>query len=563
MKYELINSNTKADNIVSLVFENRNISESKIFDYIHCDKDFRTNPFDYVNMDRGIELVKKHIDNNSNILILVDTDCDGYMSASIVYKTLKELNKDLNISFLTNKDKKHGLNEKVIPSIIESNANLLIIPDAGSNDIEEIRFIQSNNIDVLVIDHHEACYHEDLIIINNQYNDINKDLSGGAMALKFSEALIGEKSEKYTDLAAVSIISDNMAMNNLENRYYVHKGLNNINNDFLRRAIKEYENAKITDISFGISPIVNSIIRVGNKEDKEILIKAVTELEGSVELPTRKNGKTMANYDYIDAAIKISKWRRAEQKVLVNEATEKVEVEHENPINIVMLGEEFNSNLTGYFANVVSSKNLKPTLVMKFDEESNSYKGSARSGKVNGFKDLLVNSELFASCEGHQGAFGVDITKENLHKFKEVMKTMKLPTETIYKVDNIYDCDDLKREDIEAIHALENIWGKNMDKPLFAVKLKDTALSLIGANGNTLKMTKNGKSYIKFNCSEEEIRNISNIRGLVDIDVVGTLEINKYGNYITPQINIVDFEIKNKEISYNLFDDEDDFEYLF
>lgn len=562
MKYELINSNAKADNLVSLVFENRNIPEEKIFDFINCDKDFRTNPLDYVNMDKAVKLLSEHIKRNSKITILVDCDCDGHMSSVIIYKTIKTIDPKAKVKFVLHEGKKHGLYNEVINQIKNLETNLLIVPDAGSNQIEEILEIMNSSIDVIVIDHHDAIYNEDTIIVNNQYNDINKCLSGGAMALKLSEALIKEEADKYRDLAAVSILSDNMPMNNLENNYYVKNGLKNINNEFIKKAVKDYTKASREDVAFTISPIVNSIIRMGDKQDKIILMSALLGLDGKVELPVRKNSKKNEEYNYMDAAIKISKWRRDEQKEAVEKELENVELEHDIPVNIIKLSEDFNINITGYFANVVSGKNLKPTLALKYDIDNDSYRGSVRSAGVENFKDFLWNSGLFENCEGHQGAFGVEIKRDKLDDFLDFIKNTSLPSDKVYKVDKIYDYYELQHNDIETIDSLKEVWGRDMEAPLFAIKIKDAAVSFIGAKGNTLRIIKGGITYIKFNCSDEEVEYLKHLSGTIDIEIVGTLEVNVFNGRHNHQVKILDYKVLSEGIQYNVFED-DIFEDLF
>lgn len=547
MKYELINPNAKSDNIIGLVFENRNIDEQSIFDYIECSRDFRSSPFDYINMQEGIDLITKHILKFSDIGILVDCDCDGYMAATICYKLLKELEPELNIKFITHKDKRHGLYDDMIEHIKENvDIDFLIIPDAGSNQVEEIKKVMDLGIEVLVIDHHDAPISEEVIIVNNQFNDINKGLSGAAMVLKLAEAMIREKADKYIDLAAISLISDSMPMNNLENRYYVKRGLQNINNKFIKEILVGIDEPSTYDVSFKISPIINAIVRMGSVEDKEILIKALIDEEGEVDLPTRKNGKKRQMYNYIDAAIKIAKWRRDEQKTLVNNEVEKIAIEHEDPVNIILLEDEFNNNISGYFANVVSSKNLKPTLAIKYDKEDDCYRGSARGCEIQNFKDFLESSNL-VKCEGHQGAFGItELKRSNIEDLKTWLRNTQLPTETVYKVDSIMEAKNIEKSDISAINSLKNIWGKNIEEPLFAIKLKDATIKFIGAAENTLRITKGGITYIKFNCNEKEVNELKSIDGMVDIDIIGSFDVNIFNGYANYQVKIKDYEVKQK-----------------
>lgn len=566
MKYELINANVEDKDIVSLVFENRGIPQDKIYDYIECDKDFRTDPLLYVNMEKALDKVHNNMHRNLKTGILVDCDCDGYCSSTIFYKTVKKLYKDADLVFLLHEDKKHGVSEDIEKQIEALGIEFLVVLDAGSNQAEELIEIQKKGIDVLVIDHHEAQYTDEILIVNNQYNDINKGLSGGAMTLKFAEAFLGKvQAEEFMDLAAVSILSDNMPMNNLENRYYVKYGLRKPKNKFILSSIEDHNEATVKEVSFTIAPIVNAIVRVGDLRDKEVLIKAMADIEGEIELPTRKNGKKTDVYNYIDAAIKISKWCRADQKKIVEEEVSKFDIEHDDPLNISVLDEDFNRNITGYYANVLSGKNLKPTLAIKLNEEKKLYEGSARSSSVADFKDYLMSMGMFEYCEGHQGAFGVGIKEEFLEEFKAEIRNRELPKEKIYKVDKIYEQGDLESGEIKAISCLDGVWGKDMEKPKFAIRINDACPSFIGQNGTTFKIGKRNINFIKFGCTEEEIRKMNKLKQF-DLVVVGEMEVNLYKGMTYPQVKILDMEIleKNSKLEINniieSFGEDDDFE---
>lgn len=560
MKYELINSNIEDKDLISLVFENRGVPQEKIFDFIDCSKDYRTDPFLYVNMEKALEKVHNNMHRQLRTGILVDCDCDGYSASTIFYKTVKKLYKDADLVFLLHEDKKHGVSEDIEKQIKEQGIEFLVVLDAGSNQADELIKLKEKGIDILVIDHHEAEYTDEILIVNNQYNDINKGLSGGAMALKFAEAFLGKKeAEEFMDIAAVSILSDNMPMNNLENRYYVKFGLSKLKNNFFKVLI-DNNSAETKDVSFNISPTINAIVRLGTMEDKELLIKAMVDMDGEVELPTRKNGKKTQMYNYVDAVIKISKWRRDEQKQLVEEEIQKIELEHDNPINIVLLDEDFNRNITGYFANVVSGKTLKPTLAIKYNEDDELYEGSARSSSVPDFKDFLLDTDLFKYCEGHQGAFGLGITQENIDKLNAELRSMNLPTEKTHKVDKIFSNGELTSSSIRSIANLDGVWGKDMETPKFAIRLEDIRPSFIGAGGNTFKIGRRDVNFIKFNVSQE-LKDEMYRLGEFDLDVVGTFEVNRYKGAVYPQVKIEDMKIVKKEIDENkaLFDENDDF----
>ena len=121
--------------------------------------------------------VLKHVENCSNIFIQVDSDTDGYCSAAIMYLYLKKLNPALSIEWRIHEGKQHG----VIVEVVPEDTNLVIIPDAGSNQYEEHKQLRDKGMDIVVLDHHIAEKDsEDAMVVNNQLssNFEDKDLSG-------------------------------------------------------------------------------------------------------------------------------------------------------------------------------------------------------------------------------------------------------------------------------------------------------------------------------------------------------------------------------------------------
>lgn len=97
----------------------------------------------------------KHIAQNDNVLIQIDSDCDGFTSAATLLNYLNCLFPGFvqnHIYYRIHTGKQHG----IIPDTIPEGIKLVIAPDSSSNDYEEHALLASKGIDVLVIDHHEA-----------------------------------------------------------------------------------------------------------------------------------------------------------------------------------------------------------------------------------------------------------------------------------------------------------------------------------------------------------------------------------------------------------------------
>ena len=69
-------------------------------------------PFMLKNMQEAIELVRKHIKNDSKIFVKVDCDVDGVTSSSVLIQFLNDLNPLIEVDWLQNYEKRHGLTYK-------------------------------------------------------------------------------------------------------------------------------------------------------------------------------------------------------------------------------------------------------------------------------------------------------------------------------------------------------------------------------------------------------------------------------------------------------------------
>lgn len=74
----------------------------------------------------------------------------------------------------------------------EKKYDLIILPDAGSNDVEEHKILSEMGYDIICLDHHLISQKsENAIIVNNQSSEKygNKALSGVGVVYQFLRAL--------------------------------------------------------------------------------------------------------------------------------------------------------------------------------------------------------------------------------------------------------------------------------------------------------------------------------------------------------------------------------------
>lgn len=126
--------------------------------------------------------------------------------------------------------KQHGL-EDHIDWLLESNTyyDLIICPDASSNDKVYHDQLGEIGTKILVLDHHilETEVSEHAVVINNQSSAAykNKELTGAGVTWQFCRALDDYFKTTYSsdliDLAALGIVGDMGGLNEIENQTIV------------------------------------------------------------------------------------------------------------------------------------------------------------------------------------------------------------------------------------------------------------------------------------------------------------------------------------------------------
>lgn len=158
-----------------------------VWKYVEPDKSMLLLPEDLEHIMDGVKLLAHHLVNDSNIFLVVDCDNDGVTSAAMMYNYIKRIYPEAKIKWMMHDGKQHGIELERVPQ----DTNLIIVPDAGSNQLEEHIALKMQGIDVLIIDHHLAPLDmfesSPAVIINNQMSEryADKDLSGAGVVYKF------------------------------------------------------------------------------------------------------------------------------------------------------------------------------------------------------------------------------------------------------------------------------------------------------------------------------------------------------------------------------------------
>ena len=242
MKINLINENFSEDYVANLL---RARGVENVEDYFNPTEKYLQSPDALKNIRLAAALYMRIVNNSGRILIVVDSDNDGYTSAAIIYQYTVRMNPNCKVDYWLHEGKQHGLQDH-IDKLMEDNCeyDLIILPDSSSNDAHYHDMLDTIGIPCLILDHHltDVKLSDNAVVVNNQLspNYKNKELTGAGVVYQFCrylDSLTGHNwADDYLDLAAWGIIGDMGSMIDMENRYIVEKGLSEqyIQNDFFK-----------------------------------------------------------------------------------------------------------------------------------------------------------------------------------------------------------------------------------------------------------------------------------------------------------------------------------------
>ncbi len=339
-----------------------------------------------------------------------------------------------------------------------------------------------------------------------------------------------------------------------ENRYFVTKGLEEINN---------------TD-NYGLKCLINmtGIKNSVNVYSLGFIIGPCINAAG--RLDTAKLGVELfrdENMDNVEAYAKILVDLNEKRKKLTedgfNKAVEIIEnTALKNDDILICNVEGIHESVCGIIAGRIKEKYNKPTLILTESENKNLLKGSGRSiSEYDIFEEFDEFRDMFVSFGGHPMACGLSIEKNKLDEFRtKVNKNSKLTEEDFVKkilIDSSFYIDKIDFDLIEEIGNLRP-FGKDNPRPILGDKDVEIIFAkMIGKNQNVLKMKllKNNKAidailftdaiekynYLMGKFGENVLKELENsISCNAYIDILYYPEINDFNNVKNIQLNLID-----------------------
>ena len=577
MKYTNLDSFTPTPGALVRYLESLGIVNIDSFLYKPSPVDYES-PWNLQNMDVLVDTLHKHFTAGDEFFLQVDSDTDGYTSASEFYNFFKTLYPDARIRYRIHKGKEHG----VIVSTVPKTAKVVIIPDAGSNQTEEIAQLTAAGKTVLIMDHHiinHPSNYENCIIVNNQMGPTyrNKSLSGAGVVYKVLQAYDERYNNKkglykdFEDLAALGIVADAMDVRNLDNNAIIYNGFSNIQNEMFagllwqqKFSIKNPMNPTKLDVMFYIAPLINATIRSGTDEEKMALFEGFITKDSKEIISSISRGEERNEtlYQFLArSAVNLRGRQNTQKEKSIASIIEQIEIEglDKNKVLIVKTGaEDVPQNITGLVAMDIASIYRKPTLVLRpvLEDGVTYYRGSGRATPVEGFDsfmDALLDTGLMDYVEGHDNAFGASIMEDLIPTLTE--KLNDALSDVDFESSLFVHCcmDDLNwnstviKEFAEAVP----VFGQGISQPVFHFdfQLRPSEFRIQGSRGDILKFQYKGVVFIIFFAKDQVAKYLDlseqclKQKKEIHVECVGKASINEYNGYRNINITLDGLEL--------------------
>ena len=579
----------KETDLLDVILRENGVEDIDAFFKVNAKNTF--DPFLLKNMKTGIETLYSILHNSSppKIFVKFDSDVDGITSGSVITMFIKDICPEADVKYSISADKTHGIFYSDVTPYIDE-LDMIIVPDAGSESIEECKRIKEyKDIPILILDHHnfsdKAIYDYTICVNCTDGEYPNNTLSGVGIVYKFLIAyceqydLPIETYLKYIEFVALGMIADAMDLRNLETRYYVLEGLKeeNHHNEFLKELCeRNAESFKlghtIKNYGWSLAPNLNALVRYGKPDEQINTIRAILGEQQDIEYqPRRKKASDpkppleihTLQWEMARICCNCKSRQDAEVKRFMEKLDQKIKNEKLDDNSVIVVdGNDIltKKTVTGLVANKLMSVYKRPVIVLR-DYTTDTYGGSARGygkGNIANFQHFLNESGLIEAA-GHENAMGIKLPHNNLDKLITYCNQHidKNDLVDVFEVDYEIEADNLKSENIIKIANAYNIWGNGIDEPTFAIigiHINANDIQGITAGDSDyvgfIKFRYHDMTFIKKYCKKTDYEEITlkdrkcfgvNKKPL-NITVIATFELNEYEGNRYPEIVIKQFE---------------------
>ena len=504
--------------ITRLLLNRSIISKKEVENFLNSGDESLHDPFLFEQMEEVVDRILQARNNKEKVIIYGDYDVDGISGTAYLVIILRKLGMNVDYYIPNRAHEGVGINKNFLKYLIKRNTRLIITVDTSISTSEEILMLKSNNIDIIITDHHRPVNNIaefNLLTVNPKISKKypNKNLSGSGVAFKLATAIyekLGMSKKiifEYIDIVMIGTVADVVPMID-ENRYIIKKGLYNLRKTKVKglKYIINYvkinpKNMTASDIGFYIAPIFNALGRIDNS--KMVVEFFIQEDYYNI-------------FSIIEEMKKANKIRRYLELEIYSEIEEKIQ-KLKNPKYIFMKSRKWHSGVIGVVCSRISIKYNIPVILISL---KNGYgKASCRSIEgLNIFEMLKEISHKFERFGGHDLAAGFLVSEKYLNDIEKYLKNRllyanKLNVEKILSIDSKLSIEEINKNKLLNINRLSPFGLYNHEPNFLDNNISFINFTKFGVNNRHFKgfIKKNKRiiSVIGYNLGHKlKIRNV-------------------------------------------------------
>lgn len=510
------------------------------------------NPFLMKDMDAAVARLDAALQRNERILLYGDYDVDGTTSVALMFAFLSGFYHNLDY-YLPDREKEgYGVSLASVEYARATGATLVIAMDCGIKAHEAVARAKGYGIDYIVCDHHlpEGGLPGAVANLDPKRPDCPypfKELSGCGIAFKLAQALAmhhntpPEELDDLLDLVAVSTACDIVPMIG-ENRILARFGLQRLNRSprvglwALMNRINRSFPLNVTDLVFGLGPLINAAGRLGDAREAVRLL-----------LSADRNSAL----DNAGALVRRNKERREVDYAMADEARRRfTEIPGwETRKSIVLFEPGWHKGIIGIAASRMTEAFHKPSVILT--KSNDRAVGSARSVPDFDLYAALQDCEdLFFSYGGHAHAAGMQMPVENVEAFAERFEkiaSQHITSENEHPVIDI--CAKIRLDDItpkfwQMLRQFEPFGPHNRNPVFWAENVVDTGQSRQLDNNHvrlSLRHPDSGTAFKGIGFSLGDV--FSTVQGR-PFDVAFNLKAEQWRGETVLSLHVKDFRIE-------------------
>jgi len=510
-------------------------------------KNLMPNPLTLKDMENAIERTYQGIKKRELIGIFGDYDVDGATSTALLARYFLSINQKIQTYIPDRKREGYGPSVEGFNNLIKLGTKIIFTVDCGTLSFEPVKIAQSQNIDVIVLDHHQsdlklpnAC----AIVNPNRYDDTSKlnYLCAAGVCFIFLAALNKKLRDRnwfeeekinepnilnFLDLVSLGTVCDVVPLVDL-NRAIVTQGLkvlkkrSNLGLKTLYDLCKIESQPTTYHLGYILGPRINAGGRVGKSSHGAELLAS--------DDPQR-------TYQIANDLNKSNKERQSIELMLSEKVNSEVKNFQDDPV-LILTGNSWHEGIIGIVASRIKEKYNKPTILISINESLG--KGSARS--IFGF-DIgtqiikATQSGIVEKGGGHKMAGGFTIKKENIPLFRDFLiknfKKSKLSSSKIVNLylDSIIAPSALNEEFYSEIERLAP-FGSGNSEPKFVIENLQVITSDLVADKHikTVLYAKDGSviKSIAFNAKDSPLELYLNKKNKKKFNIAGIMNLNEW-----------------------------------